>query len=173
MTTPSFFVVDTNVLSNPGDLGDKHVRQWLGLNRRRIAVSVITFAEMRRGLMMLQKKIDQTADPKVAKRDRERLARKTAWYNDVTSQFSSRLIPIDLAVAEKWAQISVKFPFIRDGDQVIAASALSRGYGVATENLGDFKVTGIPEITIVNPFDPNTWIYDDDDDPISSLLSPK
>jgi predicted nucleic acid-binding protein len=169
---PPFYIVDTNVLSNPGDLRDENVVEWMRRNGTRICVSVITVTEMRRGLIMLQQKLARTTDQKVARRDRERLERKVAWYNKVVNQFSLRIVPIDLPVAERWADISVKFPSVKDGDRIIAATALAKGYGVVTENMGDFKAVGIPAIAVVNPFDPNTWNYDEAD-PIDAVTPPK
>jgi hypothetical protein len=56
---------------------------------------------------------------------------------------------------------------LRDGDKAIAATALAKGYGIATRNLRDFSRAGVP---LVNPFDPGTWVDDRDDDPVTSLL---
>lgn len=130
-------------------------------------MSVVTVAEMRRGLILLEDKVSAITDCKVKARERRRLARKQTWYDEVTRRFADRVEPIDLAVAEKWAEISVRFPSLRDADKAIAATALARGYGVATENLGHFRQTGVP---LVNPFDPATWDEGWDDDPLALLL---
>ena len=61
----------------------------------------------------------------------------------------------------------MRFPSLRDADKAIAATALARGYGVATQNLGNFRQAKLP---LVNPFDPGTWDDCPDDDPVSSLL---
>lgn len=165
---PRGYIADTNVLSNRGDVeGNPNLLNWLGRYGSRVRVSVISVAEMHRGLIMLEQKVARLADRKVKAREQARLERKRHWYDELTKRFADRIEPIDIAVAEKWAEISVRFPSLRDGDKVIAATALSKGYGVATENLGDFRRTGVP---LVNPFDPDTWDTDLPDDPLSALL---
>ncbi len=89
------------------------------------------------------------------------------WYDEVLSRFSDRIDSIDLQVAQKWAEVSIRFPSIRDGDKAIIATALAKGYGVATRNLSDFRQAGVP---LMNPFDPATWADGWDDDPLSTLL---
>jgi predicted nucleic acid-binding protein len=167
---PRGYVVDTNVLSNRGDVeADPNLVEWLRRNARLVRVSVVTVAEMRRGLFLLEAKIAATPDHKVRARDQARLDWKLAWYNEVTGRFADRVEPIDIAVAEKWAETSVRFPSLRDGDKAIAATALAKDYGVATENLGDFRRAGVP---LVNPFDPDTWDEGPETDPVASLMRP-
>ena len=169
---PRGYVAETNVLSNRGDVeGDPNLVAWLRRYAGRVRVSVVTVAEMRRGLILLEIKVAAVADRKVKAREQARLARKRAWYDEVTGRFADRVEPIDVAVAEKWAAVSVRFPALRDADKAIAATALAKGYGVATENLGHFREAGVP---LVNPFDPGTWDEagdeNRDNDPITSLL---
>jgi predicted nucleic acid-binding protein len=114
----------------------------------------------------MEVRLDAMTDRKVRLRERQRLARKQAWYDEVVGRFADRIEPIDIEVAEKWAAISVRFPSLRDGDKAIAATALAKGFGVATENLGDFRAVGVP---LVNPFDPSSWDEPWDDDPLSAL----
>jgi toxin FitB len=132
-----------------------------------VRISVITVAEMKRGLLMLEAKIASLSDRKVAQRERQRLAKKQEWYDEIVGRFPDRLEPIDVSVAEKWAEISIRFPSLRDGDKIIAATALAKGYGVATQNVSDFRASGL---TLVNPYDRATW-DDSDMDPIAPLLS--
>ena len=165
---PPGYVTDTNVLSNRGAAeGDPNLVEWLRRYAGLVRVSVVTVAEMRRGLILLGDKTSAITDRKVKAREQSRLAWKQAWYDEVTRRFADRVEPIDLAVAEKWAEISVRFSSLRDADKAIAATALARGYGVATENLGHFRQTGVP---LVNPFDPATWDEGWDDDPLAPLL---
>jgi predicted nucleic acid-binding protein len=164
---PRGYVVDTNVLSNRGDVeGDPNLVAWLRRYARLVRVSVVTVAEMRRGLILLEIRIARLTDHTVKVRQQLRLERKRAWYGEVTVRFADRMEPIDVVVAEAWANISVRFPSLRDADKAIAATALAKGYGVATENLRDFRGTGV---ALVNPFDPGTWDDDWDDDPVSGL----
>jgi predicted nucleic acid-binding protein len=157
-------------LSNRGDVeADPKLVEWLRLNARLVRISVVMVAEMRRGLFLLEARIAATADRKVRARAQARLDWKRAWYDEVTGRFADRVEPIDIAVAERWAEVSVRFPSLRDGDKAIAATALAKGYAVATENLGDFRRSGVP---LVNPFDPNTWDEGPETDPLASIMRP-
>lgn len=162
------YIVDTNVLSNrSGTVGDPNVAVWLRRYARRVRVSVVTVAEMHRGLLLLEAKAEAATDRKVKTRLIAAIRPKRAWYDAVLDRFGDRIEPIDRPVAEKWAEVSVRFPSLRDGDKAIAATAMAKGYGIATRNLGDFRRAGVP---LVNPFDPETWEDDQDDDPVSVLL---
>ena len=167
---PPGYIVDTNVLSNRGSAeGNPALVTWLRRYGRLIRISVVTMAEMRRGLILLETKMAALAGTRAMLREQERLTQETAWYVQAATRFADRLEPIDLAVAEKWAEVSVRFPSLRDADKAIAATALAKGYGVATQNLGDFRQAELP---LVNPFDPATWDDNPDHDPVSSLLRP-
>jgi predicted nucleic acid-binding protein len=164
---PAEWLVDTNILSNRADADDnRQVAKWIKLYSGQIRISVITIAEMRRGLVLLEQRIDGISDLKVRNREGLRLAHKREWYAAVVDRFADKIVPIDVAVAEQWAEISVRFPALKDGDKAIAATALAKGYGVATRNLGDFRASGL---ALINPFDPGTW-EEIDDDPIRLLL---
>jgi len=165
---PRCYLADTNVLSNRGVTAtDPHLREWLRRSAGRVRISVITIAEMRRGLILLETRVSTLADRAARSRQRSRLAGKRAWYDEVLARFGDRVEPIDVAVAEKWAEVSVRFPSLRDADKAIAATAIAKEFGVATENLGDFRHAGVP---VVNPFDPTTWDADDPDDPLDALM---
>ena len=167
---PRGYVADTNVLSNRGDVeGNPNLIEWLRRYAGLVRVGVVTVAEMRRGLILMEIKLAAVTDRKVRVREQQRLARKQAWYDEGTVRFADRVEPIDIPVAERWAEISVRFPSLRDADKAIAATALAKDFGVATENLGDFRRAGL---ALVNPFDPATWDDDWDDDPVASLLRP-
>jgi predicted nucleic acid-binding protein len=156
---PKGFIVDTNVLSARDTLrSGSPVAQWIQANAHLIRISVITVAEMRRGLILKKAEIEKTSNKSVRRREQPKLDGKTAWYDELRTRFKDRLEPIDAEVAERWADVSVRFPSLRDGDKAILATALVRGYGIATRNLGDFKNAGVP---LVNPFDPNTWALAD------------
>jgi predicted nucleic acid-binding protein len=155
------------VLSNRSDARrDPNVREWLRRYSRQIRISVVTIAEMHRGLLLVEARI-AAADGKPRNTMTAALRSKRAWYDEVLAVFADRIEPIGLDVAQRWAETSVRFPSLRDGDKAIAATALAKGYGVATRNLGDFRPTGL---ILVNPFDLGTWDDGWDDDPLSSLL---
>lgn len=152
---PPAFLVDTNVLSRQSDQSPgSPVERWVRLNAPLIRISVITVAEARRGLVLGQRRVGALSHPRTRGREQERLDAKTAWYRTIRSRFADRIEAIDADVAERWADVSVHFPSLRDGDKAILATALVRGFGVATRNLGDFRTTGV---ALMNPFDPDTW----------------
>ncbi|MEN3230219.1 PIN domain-containing protein [Methylorubrum rhodesianum] len=155
---PAGWLADTNVLSRPAvrnkDDPEPPVALWIRANAHLIRVSAVTIAEARRGLVVERMRIERLRDRRAARRDQAILDIKVAWYDQMRSRFADRIIPIDAAVAERWADVSVRFPSIRDGDKAILATALVHGYGIATRNLRDFKAGGVP---LVDPFDPATW----------------
>jgi toxin FitB len=68
------------VLSNRGDAeGNPPLIEWLRRYARLVRVSVITVAEMHRGLILLETKIAPLSDRRVKARTQARLARKRAW----------------------------------------------------------------------------------------------
>jgi len=162
------YIVDTNVLSNHGDATrNPAVSEWLRRYAGLVRISVVSVAEMHRGMILLEAKVAALANRRAKAREQTRVAAKRAWYREVTGRFADRMEPIDIAVAEKWAEVSARFPSLRDADKAIAATALAKGYGVATENLGDFHRTGV---RLVNPFDRGTWDDTFEDDPLPALL---
>jgi predicted nucleic acid-binding protein len=138
-------------------------------NAQLVRISMATVAAMRRGPFLLEARIAVTADRKVRVREQARLDRKRAWYDELIGRFADRVEPIGMVVAETWAETSVRFPSLRDGDKAIAATALAKGCGVATENLGDFRRAGVK---LVNPFDPDTGDEGPEPDPVNLLIRP-
>lgn len=158
---PKGYLVDTNVLSRENRNRDAPEVRWVRENAALIRISAVTIAEMRRGLILARRKLDATRDTRVKRREEPKLAEKMAWYETLRGRYGARIVAIDADVAERWADVSVDFPSLRDGDKAILATALVHGYGVATRNLGDFRASGVP---LVNPFDPSTWAEDHDRD---------
>ena len=152
---PACWIVDTNVVSREGEEASRpDLGLWLAANAGRIRISVVTLAEMRRGIVLLRERVERLSAVDAFRRERERLKQKVAWYGMLRSRFADRLIPVDAEIAERWADVSVRVPSIRDGDKLILATAFVRGYGIATRNLRDFRSQGVP---LVNPFDRATW----------------
>lgn len=152
---PAAFLVDTNVISRgPDHRPGSPVERWIRAYAPLLRISVITIAEARRGLVLAQQTIDRLRDPGARAREQAKLDAKTAWYRTLRSRFTDRIEPIDADIAESWADISVRFPSLRDGDKAILATALVRNLGIATRNVSDFQASGVMP---VNPFDPDTW----------------
>ena len=138
------FLVDTNVLSEFSRTGspDQRVRNWLdGVPSDSLYVSVLTLAEIRRGIEMLP-----------AGRRRQQLQH---WLeSDLVASFTdSNVLSVSRAVADRWAVISVQAQqrgiqtSIIDG--LVAATALEYGLTVATRNVKDFAGLAVE---IFNPW---------------------
>ncbi|HWE16361.1 MAG TPA: VapC toxin family PIN domain ribonuclease [Hyphomicrobiaceae bacterium] len=64
-------------------------------------------------------------------------------------RFKGRILPVDIAVARRSAQLTVPDPRpFHDG--LIAATALVHGMTVVTQNVADFAPTGVG---LLNPWD--------------------
>lgn len=125
------YLLDTNVVSewtkpnpNPG------VVAWLSeVDEDRVHLSVVTLAELRRGIERL---------PAGGRR-----MRLDEWLRqELVPRFEGRIIPIDEAVAESWGRVVAR----RDAagrpigtmDAFIAATAECHGLTLVTRNLADF-----------------------------------
>ncbi len=132
------YLVDTNVLSElrrPRPV--LPVVEWLrSAPSEGLFLSVLTLGELGWGANLLRTR-DQTA---AAALDR--------WIGQLRLQFENRILPVDLAVAEAWAQLSAQqqLPAI---DGLIAATARAHGLTVVTRNTVDFKRAEVP---VLNPF---------------------
>ena len=72
-----------------------------------------------------------------------------AWLNShVLPAFMGRVLPIDMAVAQRSASLHVPDPRpVRDS--LIAATALAHGMTVVTRNIADFESAGV---RLLNPW---------------------
>jgi toxin FitB len=138
----SGFLLDTNVVSelvrprpHPG------VVRWIATtNESLLHLSVLTLGEIRKGI---------ASRPDVGRR-----AKLESWLHDLVLRFSSRILPIDLAIADRWGRLSghsktegVTLPVI---DGLLAATALHNNLVLVTRNVTDIGITG------VETFDPWT-----------------
>lgn len=165
--TPGY-IVDTNVVSSKVTF-QKHpaVSRWLQENAGCLHISVISMAAIARGLNLLEASVNRERSGASQHGRRHALAEKRAWQNELSTQYGSKMVSIDLPIATRWAEISVRFPQLRDADRVILATAMTRRLVVATRNTRDFQAAGVP---LVNPFDPATWGPKPGNDPIAALL---
>jgi predicted nucleic acid-binding protein len=136
------FLLDTNIVSEwAKPRPNAGVVEWLAeADEDRVFVSVVTIAEVRRGIERLP-----------AGRRRDRL---DAWLSDdLPLRFEDRVLPIDREVADAWGRIvasreSAGRP-IAIMDAFIAATAEVHGLTLITRNLGDFA-EAVPGL--VNPY---------------------
>ena len=165
--TQRVFLADTNVISSKiTALQHPYVARWLADHAEQIRISVVSLGEIERGLLMLERTIGLRRNEASTQAKRQRVTQMRAWQADLTHGYASQIVSVDLPVALKWAEISARFPQFKDGDKLIAATAIVKGYVIATRNIRDFTFSGV---STVNPFDPSTWTPKPEGDPIALL----
>ena len=101
--------------------------------------SVLTFAEIRRGIELLP----------AGKRRTE----LEEWLEELDRSFSERLLPVTKSIGDRWAVLSAQAK--RHGatvalfDGIIAATALEHDLTIATRNVKDFAGLGVE---LLNPW---------------------
>lgn len=136
------FILDTNVVSELRKVrvgrADEHVARWAdSVDVADLYLSVITIQELEIGVLLAER------------RDPAQGAIFRAWLNShVLPAFAGRVLPVDVAVAQRSARLQVPDPCpVRDG--LIAATALVHGMIVVTRNGADFELTGA---RVLNPW---------------------
>ena len=132
------YLVDANILSEP----TKHrphpkVIAWLSKNERDFVVDSVILGEIAIGILVLP-------------RGRERRS-----SSDGLKLVADRIdcLPWDAAISRRWAQLVADLR--KEGqtlpvlDSMIAATALAHGLTVATHNVRDFQMAGVP---VLDPF---------------------
>jgi toxin FitB len=135
------YILDTNVISELRKAKKAHqnVRKWAQpLPAASLYISVISVLELEIGILLIER------------RDKEQGAILRAWMDrHVLPTFSSRILAIDTAVAQRCATLHV--PDSRsDRDALIAATALVHGLTVATRNVADFEHM---RVGLLNPWE--------------------
>jgi predicted nucleic acid-binding protein len=139
------FLLDTNVVSEwVRPQPDRNVISWLAeVDEDRVFISVISFAEIRRGVEML-----------MAGRRRERLANWLA--EELPLRFEERILDIDPRVAETWGVVMARGQKIGltlgSMDAFVAATAEAHRLTLATRNVKDFQPLGI---SLLDPWRPS------------------
>jgi len=127
---------DTNVLSEvtkPRPEG--RVLEWLdGLDEDRTLISVVSIAEIRRGVALMDN-------------GRKRDALVEWLARDLPQRFERRVIPVDERVALAWGDLMGGAKRSGRGmssmDGLIAATAIAHDLALATRNTKDFEGFGI------------------------------
>jgi predicted nucleic acid-binding protein len=129
-------LLDTNVLSEvTRPSPDARVLEWLdGLDEDRSFISVVSIAEIRRGVALMDEG-----------RKREALAEWLA--QDLPQRFEQRVLPVDEAVALAWGDLmglaKRRGRGLSSMDGMIAATAIAQQLTLATRNTKDFEGFGI------------------------------
>ncbi|TPM02753.1 type II toxin-antitoxin system VapC family toxin [Mesorhizobium sp. B2-3-11] len=129
-------LLDTNVLSEvTRPSPDARVLDWLdGLDEDRSFISVVSIAEIRRGVALMDEG-----------RKREALAEWLA--RDLPQRFEQRVLPVDELVALAWGDLmglaKRRGRGLSSMDGLIAATAVAQELTLATRNTRDFEGFGI------------------------------
>ncbi|TPM18586.1 type II toxin-antitoxin system VapC family toxin [Mesorhizobium sp. B2-3-5] len=129
-------LLDTNVLSEATRPSpDVRVLEWLdGLDEDRTFISVVSIAEIRRGVALMDEG-----------RKREALAEWLAL--DLPQRFEQRVLPVNEPVALAWGDLmgfaKRRGRGLSSMDGLIAATAIARQLTLATRNTRDFEDLGL------------------------------
>ncbi len=133
----SGFLLDTNILSELIKARpEPKVTSWIGtVDESLLHLSVLTLGEIRKGITSLA--------------DAARRMKLEAWIDhDLNTRFAGRILPIDLAVADRWGRLAGNaaakgspLPVI---DGLLAASALQFDLILVTRDTGRLSATGVP-----------------------------
>lgn len=135
------YLLDTCVISElVKPAPDKKLILWLKNEpSHSLFLSVITIGEIRKGISRLP-----------SSRKKEKL---TIWLNMLLEEYTDRVLPVDLTVAENWGEMQSKaekagatMPSI---DGLIAAIAYTNNMTLVTGNEDDFANADIP---VINPW---------------------
>ena len=131
------YLLDTNVVSEATrPRPNANVLNWVALQSpETLFISAITIGELRRGALLL-----------AAGKKRKALL---YWIETgIKGDFVGRILPVDTAVMECWAQLQAtsekagtRVPLM---DSLLAATALTHGVTLVTRNTGDFKAVSVP-----------------------------
>jgi toxin FitB len=138
------FLLDTNVLSEFSRIGEpnRQVKRWLRTTpEESLFASVLTFAEIRRGIELLPQG--------------KRRTQLEQWREALLTSFETRLLPVTRTIGDRWAVLSAEAQRrgtpLANFDGLIAATALEHDLTLVTRNVRDFAGLDVP---IFNPWTP-------------------
>lgn len=126
------WLLDTNILSElrKGGRANQGVRAWFADARQEdLFTSVLVLGEVRRGIESIRR------------RDVPSALALEQWLLRLTTNFSDRVLPVDVRVADLWGSLNVPDP-IPTVDGLLAATALVHDLVLVTRNLRDVEGTG-------------------------------
>ncbi len=133
------YLLDTNVVSElVRPRPSPRVVAWVGsVADSALHLSVLSVGEIRQGVESL---------PSGARR-----TRLLTWLEgELPAWFEDRLLPVSLAVADRWGRLLALVDRPVSGvDSLLAATALEHGLTMSTRNVEDFR---FPGLTVVNPW---------------------
>ncbi|HAS50498.1 MAG TPA: VapC toxin family PIN domain ribonuclease [Gammaproteobacteria bacterium] len=136
------YLLDTNVVSelrkaNSGKADTQVIRWASSVVTPQLYLSAISVLELEIGILRIER------------RDPTQGAVLRAWLEgQVLIAFAERILPVDLPVARRCAQLHIPDP-AAEREALIAATALTHGLILVTRNIADFKATGA---ALLNPW---------------------
>jgi predicted nucleic acid-binding protein len=131
------WLLDTNVVSEwVKPRPETNVVAWLaGVDEDEVFMSVVSFAELRRGVELLP--------------PGQRRERLTTWIaEDLPARFHARILDVDRRVADAWGRLMVRSQrmgkVLTAMDAFFAATAESNDMTLVTRNTQDFANLGVP-----------------------------
>jgi toxin FitB len=131
------YLVDTNVISEARRKSPPVVNWFKSVSPKDIHISVITFGEIKRGIVLIARKNEISFN------------HLNQWLSGIEIQYLDNHKPVTREIALEWGRISV----IRtrsDADALIAATAIVHNLTLVTRNIVDFS--DLP-IKLINPWD--------------------
>ena len=133
------FLLDTNVVSEVRKrTGDVGVAAWFAkTDADDLYLSVLVVGEVRQGIDRLR-----------LRGDRRQAGLFERWLTTLKEEFADRLLPISVAIAERWGSLNAKDPFpVVDG--LLAATAIEHDLIFVTREDRRFGATGA---RVLNPW---------------------
>lgn len=137
------YLLDTNVVSEFRKSADgrinKSVKRWAEeISPDLMFISAISVLELEIGVLQIER------------RDKKQGLILRKWLNkSVLPAFLDRVLPIDVAVAQRCASLHVPNPK-SERDALIAATAIEHRMTIVTRNVSDFSQSGVK---IFDPWD--------------------
>lgn len=132
------YLLDTNVISEIGK-PQPHplVDAWFEKrDEGDLFLSVITIGEIRKGVELRRQS------------DRDRAELLDGMLEKLSTEYATRVLPIDKTVAEEWGRLAV-INANHSIDRLLVATARVHGMTLVTRNIKHMDMYGVP---ILNPF---------------------
>jgi hypothetical protein len=130
------YLLDTNVVSEFRKSADgrinKSVKRWADeISPDLMFISAISVLELEIGVLQIER------------RDKKQGLVLRKWLNkNVLPAFLNRVLPVDVAVAQRCASLHVPNPK-SERDAMIAATAIEHRMTIVTRNVSDFSQSGV------------------------------
>ncbi len=133
------YLLDTNVISELSKPRPQaRVLEWFSsVDDEDVYLSVVTVGELRAGI-----------ESKLASGDRRASARLDSWLRGLVSDYSERILAIDVETAEEWGRM-MALDRNHAIDALLAATARRHGLTLVTRNV---KHVAMRPVATYNPF---------------------